>query len=249
MPQTCRVCAHPKTKDIEDSIIQGVPHTTIAKQYDIHFQSVRYHSENHLPDKLVKAARDKGQKHADNILSGIKDLLERTNAIMEQAEDDGHNRLALDAIKEARSTYELLSKIAVKMEEYQRKNHQREDDYLDKEIEEGLKVLSDEELNALFCLIGKVHEAKPNYELDPVSRDVVHMYKIIEEETAGDSNSIDDHASEDKNSLKSGEYGLDDLDLEFEELDLDDLGFEDDEIPSEYSDPKWLRKERGRNSY
>src|SRR5690625_4913841 len=118
MAQVCKVCSHQHTEEIEKLIVQGLPHTTIAKKYGIHNLSVRYHAENHLPEKLVQAVAEKDASHAENILGGIHDLLGRTKKILEQAEDRGHNRLALEAIKEARSTYELLSKIAVKLAEY-----------------------------------------------------------------------------------------------------------------------------------
>lgn len=247
MAQRCRVCAHPQTKEIEQEIVNGTPHTTIADQYGIHFQSVRYHSENHLPDKLVRATQKKGQEHAEDILSGIKDLLDRTRTILQDAEEEGHNRLALDAIKEARSTYELLSKIAVKLEEYRRKNQERETGYVDQSISEGLQMLTDEELEALVMITGKVHEANPDYELDPTSRYAVEGMRMLQKErnSDADTNTYDDADSrgndgkQDNNSQKTGGYE--------DELDLDNLELNDwdgEEIPSDETDPKWLREER-----
>ncbi|XWN36276.1 MAG: hypothetical protein ROO71_09970 [Balneola sp.] len=251
MPQTCRVCAHPKTKQIEDAIIQGIAHTTIADNFGIHHQSVRYHSEHHLSDKLVKAFKRNDQEHAEDILSGIKDLLSRTNAILDEAEANNQKRLALDAIKEARSTYELLSKIAVKLEEYRRNEDQQNTDLLEQHLLIGMNALTDNELKTLIDLTGKIHAADPDYEMNSTSRFAVEAMNRLNDYSEdfgtssnhSDSDYDDNTAPEDKNTFKNR---TDDEDLIFDELDLDDLDLSEDSISSEDSEPGWLAEERRR---
>ncbi len=247
MPQSCRVCAHPNTKEIETAIINGVPNTLIAEQFDVNYQSVRNHAKNHLPDKLIKAAEKDDYKHADGILSGITSLLERTNKILDGAEERGHNRLALEAIKEARSTYELLSKIAVKMEEYRRRDEDQKESANLTNFENGLSVLTDGELETLVSLLGKVHSANPEYEHSPTSQAVIECYSILEKERnkivvqSGDY--AKDSLEEDNNKVKS--QGASDLELD--DLELNDLEFE--EIPSENTDLQWVRDHHRRTLF
>jgi len=245
MPQTCRVCAHPKTKQIEDAIIQGIAHTTIADSFGIHHQSVRYHSEHHLSDKLVKAVQKNHEEHAEDILSGIKDLLSRTNAILDDAEANNQKRLALDAIKEARSTYELLSKIAVKLEEYRRNDEQQNTSIIEQQLLSGMTVLTDNELKTLIELTGKIHAADPNYEMSPTSRFAVdamnrlhgYEYEFDMSSKQTDLQDEDNTVPEDKNTFKNR---TDDLELDT----FDDLDLSLDTIPSEDTDPDWLANER-----
>lgn len=251
MPQKCKVCAHPDTREMEEQYVEGKPKTQIARTHGVPTQSVDYHMDNHLPEKLVRTVQKKEQAHAADILSGINDLLQRTKGILSEAEGKGQNRLALDAIKEARSTYELLSKIAVKLEEYRRKDEEKESNVLEEYIENGLKVLSDAELTALIQLMGKVHASKPDHELDQSSRYIVEAMGILESETSVSSQS-DSSRNSSKQVRNSSEIGLgaSESETEFEDLDefdldLDDLDF-DNTIPSEKNDPDWLRRDRNR---
>lgn len=245
MPQKCRVCSHKKTKQIEEAIVGGQPHTQIADRFGIHFQSVRYHAEHHLPEKLVQAVEDREQENAESILDGINDLLTRTKNILDQAEDNDQKRLALDAIKEARSTYELLSKIAVKLEEYRRKDEEKRGQHLNNETADGLKALSDAELKTLIQLAGKVHAAKPEYELDQTSRYIIEAMNTVKptEASQNQSDLAQNGGGEDKNSQKNGSSSYD---SDFDDWG-DDLDFDlelDNEIPSEETDPDWLVRDR-----
>lgn len=245
MAQVCRVCSHQKTKEIEEAIVRGQPHTQIADRFGIHFQSVRYHAENHLPEKLVRAVKQKEQKHAENILEGINDLLSRTKNILDQAEDNNQKRLALDAIKEARSTYELLSKIAVKLEEYRRKDEQEKQMYSNQQMSDGLDVLSDAELRTLIQLMGKVHAAKPDYELDQTSRYVVQAMANLQPDydQPPEEDLAQNRSPQVKNTQKNTEQVDSDLDDWSDDFDLDL-----DTIPSEDTDPDWLVKDRRRQN-
>lgn len=264
MPAKCRVCSHKKTQDIENDIVQGIAHTTIGKKYGIHFQSVRYHSENHLPEKLVNAVQEKQSNHAENILDGINNLLQRTKSILDSAEDKGHNRLALDAIKEARGTYELLSKIAVKLEEYRRKDEAEEHDMVKEHVQKGLQALSTAELKTYIQLQGKIASADPDFDLDPTARYMVDAMNTVSSpdkpvaKKSPDSDSPSNRPDHNKNSQNTGQstpsqqdfddWEDDDFD-DFDDFDLelDDFSNSPDTIPSEKTDPKWLKEERKKN--
>lgn len=248
MAAKCRVCSHKKTQEIENDIVQGMAHTQIGKKYNIHFQSVRYHSENHLPDKLVRAVQNKKSNHAENILDGINNLLQRTKDILDSAEERGHNRLALDAIKEARGTYELLSKIAVKLEEYRRQDKEDEVDLVKQHVEKGLQALSTAELKTYIQLQGKIASADPDYDLDPTSRYVVDAMNTVSntdkpvDRENRDSDLARNRPAHDKNRQKIAQTTPTNKVDEFDEYDEDDWDDLDNLDLNE--EPEWLKKER-----
>ncbi|MCW9712939.1 hypothetical protein LQ318_08480 [Aliifodinibius salicampi] len=238
-------------------IIQGKPDTQIGEKYGVNPQSVRYHRLNHLPDKLVKAFKEDEERHAENILSGINDLLQSTKQVMEDAKEDGQKNTQLKAIKEARSTYELLSKIAVKLEEYRREDKQDEISKAVHQVKKGLKALSDTELKAYMGLQAKILSANPEHTLD---MDTKRFVNHVTSDRFGDTDSGDMVRT--KYSGSSGDGGtagsdtpsnrvnqprnnqthepdmVDDLDLDLDELDLT----EDNTIPSERTDPDWMKR-------
>lgn len=258
MPQRCTVCAHPDTKDIEKEIVQGRAHTQIAKKYGLDHQAVRYHKLNHLPETLIRSTGLKRKTHAENILGGIEELLSETETILKEARQDGHNRLALDAIKEGRNTYELLSKIAVKLREYQQVDQKKNEHHIQQQLQKGLEALSDEELIAWNALLHKVLSANSEEVLSEEARQYVRAENEARHERSqrvlqgdSDQNSPSKRFDEDKNTQKEGEP--DDLDLddweEDWELELDDLDLgppPSNEIPSEETDPPWLKERRKR---
>ena len=256
MAQKCTVCVHPETKQIEDDIVQGLPNTQIADKFGLDHQSVRYHSIHHLPDKLIHAVRKEETAHAENILTGIKNLLTRTKSILDKAEDKGQNRLALEAIKEARSSYELLSKIAVKLEEYRRQDQVQEEDGVREQVMEGLKVLTDAELKTYLALQSKIYAAREDYQLEPGERYLVESVALSWDGTVGgfnQTNNQDDQSQksrqtrlpQDKNTHKQDSTTVPDQpEPEFEELEDFDLELDDLDL----SEPKWLAKWREENA-
>jgi len=112
MPRVCQVCSSNSRLEIDRQLVQGKSYSGIAREYDLDEQAVRRHAQEHLSHQLVSAWQKKEALQGLDLLGEIEDLLQRTKAILTKAEDKKHYALALSAIKEARGTYELLSKIA-----------------------------------------------------------------------------------------------------------------------------------------
>jgi len=72
---------------------------------------VQRHEENHLPATLAKAKEAEEVAHADDLLADVRDLQARTLAILEAVEGTREHRIALSAIREARSNLELVAKL------------------------------------------------------------------------------------------------------------------------------------------
>ncbi|PWN05639.1 hypothetical protein [Rhodohalobacter mucosus] len=257
MPQVCRVCSHPDTKDIEKDIVANIPYTQIGEKYGLDYQVIRRHALNHLPEKLVRTVQQDAQRHSEGILDGIKSLLDRTKTIMDQAQDKGYGRLELEAIREARSTYELLAKIAAKLREYQDREKESEGYQMEQQINEGLQALSTTELKTYVALQAKIYSASPDHTFTPQVQSFIDSHMVTGDYTAegvGTNREGEGDREPEKTRIRLRQEnntksqgaatpptGPDSLELEDFDLSLGSLS---DEIPSVETDPAWLRKER-----
>jgi len=169
MTMICKVCSHSKKIEIDRLIVQGMSLTKIAKKYGIPYQSVYNHSQKHLSRQLLKAWEIKTTKQNLDILSEVEDLIRRTKRILTTAETERKYHVALNAIKEARSSYELLSKIAFSLHqarlselELERLKAGNHDEELAEEQGARLEVLSFDELIIFKSILDKMNSGDRN---------------------------------------------------------------------------------------
>ncbi len=112
MGRRCSVCVHPEVEAINAALVNGEPLRTIAKQYGLHQSSIQRHAAQHIPMTLTKAAEAEQVANADNLLEQLHELQQKTLAILERhSAAGGDDRIALSAIKEARSNLDLLGRL------------------------------------------------------------------------------------------------------------------------------------------
>lgn len=112
MAKACKICNHPRRLEIDRELVQGKSVARVSQRYDVPYDSLYSHSQNHLSHQLKAAYEKKAAMEGLDLLSEIEELIRRTKRIMDQAEDGGKLNVALNAIGQARGSYELLSKIA-----------------------------------------------------------------------------------------------------------------------------------------
>lgn len=108
----CEVCTHPDKNVIEERMLTGVSVRKIADEFDIGRMSVQRHRHNHLPHSLVKSKKLQEMQAADDLVTRIESLYEKAIEIIRLAQQDKKYQPAVSAIKEARSSLELLAKIS-----------------------------------------------------------------------------------------------------------------------------------------
>jgi hypothetical protein len=74
-------------------------------------KAVRHHIREHLPPLLALARDAEQASRADSLLDRIEALQSRTLAILEATEETHDHRVALSAIREARSNLELIGEV------------------------------------------------------------------------------------------------------------------------------------------
>ena len=243
MPQVCKVCSHTDTEKIDRAIVEGQPHTRIAKRYGLHHLAIRRHSENHLPAKLVRHVSRKEREHTQDLFANIQNALDEANTILQEARDQKQNRLSLDAIKTILSANELFAKMIAKSKEFENADQQAKDVIAADHVNTGLQVLSTDELRALIQLIGKVHSTNPDYELDETSRMIVNAMNTVRPD-----NVARNRFPEAKNTKQSPvSASPDQPEPEFDDLDFDDFDLELDDLDLTPSrEPASIEEERQR---
>lgn len=110
MPPKCSICTHPDRAEIDSALVESESLRTIADRYKVSKTSLIRHKTDHMTELMVQASQAVALS-ADDLLGQVHMLQESTIRILKTAEADGHNRVALTAVREARGNLELLGKL------------------------------------------------------------------------------------------------------------------------------------------
>ena len=111
MPRSCTVCSHDLRHVINTELVRGGGNRRIAAEYGLSESSVRRHRADHIPELLARASEAVEAAHADDLLEEVRGLQRRAYAVLGAAEQAQEYRVALAAIREARSNLELLARL------------------------------------------------------------------------------------------------------------------------------------------
>lgn len=100
---------HKRREEIEAAIARGVPVRTIAEDFGLSKSAVQRHKDAMVARMAGAPAAQ--STDADELLERVLELQEEAIGILAKAKRAGDHRTALAAIKEARSTTELLAKM------------------------------------------------------------------------------------------------------------------------------------------
>lgn len=117
MPRVCTVCEHPNREGIDRAAVGGASNRSLASLHDVSEAAIRCHRTNHLPATLAKSQDAQEVAEADDLLAQVQNLQARTLSILEKAETTSQHRMALSAIREARSNLELLAKLVGQLDD------------------------------------------------------------------------------------------------------------------------------------
>jgi transposase-like protein len=112
MPRRCTVCDHPERPTVDALLLEGgESNRAIARRFGLSKDAVARHREDHLPERLLRAADAGEVASADGLLSQLRHLHARTLAILGETEAARDHQTALRAIAEARRNLELLARL------------------------------------------------------------------------------------------------------------------------------------------
>ena len=81
---TCKTCRHEAREAIDQALVAGTPHRSIAEQYSLSPSAVFRHQEGHLPATLVAAAEAGERTRGENLLDRVNGLVDAALASMER---------------------------------------------------------------------------------------------------------------------------------------------------------------------
>jgi len=121
LPRKCSVCGHIQVKDIDESLVNGIGLRKIAERYALSTTAIHRHKK-HLNRTLIRAQEILTMTQADNLLSQVKILKDKSIDILSKAEEKGDLKACTSAINEARKCLELLGKLAGELQDGQTVN-------------------------------------------------------------------------------------------------------------------------------
>lgn len=121
MAQVCKACelGSNTVQKLEKDYVDGMSVSSISRKYKVAYFSIRYHIENHLPDKLVKGADKKFAANGFDLMERVDKLLGRVEKIFRRNYRKGKDMVALKALSEERNTIELLAKVSFALHQNQ----------------------------------------------------------------------------------------------------------------------------------
>lgn len=160
MGKVCLTCSSSNRLQAERLYVQGKSIAEISRTFGLPYDSVWTHMNEHLSRQLIQAARKKQVIEGTTIINEVEELIKRTKVILDRAEESEKYDIAVRAIAEARSGYELLLKIAVALHDARRDELEQQrlgQEYIDREareeaLEEAMKVLTKSECDMYFKL-------------------------------------------------------------------------------------------------
>jgi hypothetical protein len=110
MPRSCPICDHEDLNEINAALASSERIRTIAERWSVRKTALMRHRNEHLPFSAIEAKEAEEDAPADDLLDQVRDLQERALATLEEAEEVEELNAALQAIREAKGTLELMAK-------------------------------------------------------------------------------------------------------------------------------------------
>lgn len=105
----CTVCTHPEHDEVDVAILSGSSYQSVADRFGLSKPAVGRHVTAHLSPAAVALAES---DRAPDLVGKVEGLLQDVEDILDAAKAAGQGGAALAAIREARSTIELLARLS-----------------------------------------------------------------------------------------------------------------------------------------
>lgn len=159
----CKICSDTRRLEVDREIIQGGNIARIAKKFDLPYNSLYNHAQNHISRQLAQAWDKKQMEQDFDLLGRIDQIILRAENIFKRNYAKGHDATALKALDSQRNTIELLAKISYSLHqsklaeiELMQMQSGESKQQQEQQFQESLKVLTMAELQMLQALQDKI---------------------------------------------------------------------------------------------
>jgi DNA-binding transcriptional ArsR family regulator len=111
VPRTCTVCSHPARESIDSAIIRRAPYRDIARRFGVSKDSLSRHLNEHLAEYVQKALSEYGTGKSIRVLDRLGRTVERLDAFLDAAENNGDGAEFRANAAELRKQLELIAKL------------------------------------------------------------------------------------------------------------------------------------------
>lgn len=132
--RTCTVCRHPNRTEIDAALIRSDSFRSIAGRYGTSKSALERHRTTCLPAHLVKAKEQGEVQSASALVKELRELAEKTGAILARAMAEKNGDLALKAIARLERQLELKARLLGELEERGATVQRIEVHYVDKQL-------------------------------------------------------------------------------------------------------------------
>ncbi len=160
----CPICQSSNKLSIDRDLVSGNTMAATARKFDVNYNSLNNHSNNHISRQLAQAWDKKEMESSMNLLGRIDQIISRAEDIFQRNYKAKKDGLALKALDNQRNTIELLAKISyslhqAKLAELEIQRHESGEVQTDKRDAvaiENWKVLNETEQSVLKKLFVKM---------------------------------------------------------------------------------------------
>lgn len=157
----CTICSHPNKHEIEQAILTGQAQTRIALNYGVGVDAVRYHSQHHLSQRMVKAFKTKEALTDLNMATEFSTLIADIKEQITKLKKKGADGLTIAATNTLIKLYGVMCQFAaVYYQQQSNENQESNEAHEAKEIEitkEQLSMLTLAELKFLQRIAEKIN--------------------------------------------------------------------------------------------
>lgn len=117
----CTICQLPEKtrREIDRQLVRNANVTELAQRHGVSRDSLYRHRSNHVGGAVAEGGRRALQNHGSDLLQGMlekmNELTERTEDILNKAEDKDQIRNSLLAIQQLRNNYQMMGTIVTSM--------------------------------------------------------------------------------------------------------------------------------------
>jgi hypothetical protein len=111
MSRPCSVCQHELTHLVNVALVSREPYRAISRQYGLSKDALRRHTQEHIPELLVKAREAGESSEAADLLEELKRIGKNLERLSDLAESDGDYRVAISGHGTLLKRVELLARV------------------------------------------------------------------------------------------------------------------------------------------
>lgn len=157
----CSVCKHPKVHTINERLLDGVQSSSVAREFGFSKDQIHRHKRDHISSLIAKRINYVESAASVSLMEKIDTLVARCEQIFLKNQEKP--LIALKALSEQRSTFELISRISFQWHEMKQQEIELErlksGEYVineEMQFQQSLSVLSDQEVLLLQLLSDKL---------------------------------------------------------------------------------------------